>query len=104
MYYDRKHSVGPTLKEGDKVYLLRNVKTKRPSEGLDYKKLGPFKVREQVGPVNYRLKLPRTMKIHNTFYVSLLTKAPPGSPLVPAVNIEPLDTKREFEVEAMLDC
>ena len=105
MYYDRKHSVGPTLKKGDKVYLLRrNVKTKRPSEGLDHKKLGPFEIREQVGPVNYRLKLPRTMKIHDTFHVSLLTKAPPGSPPAPAVDAEPLDAKQDFEVEAILDC
>ena len=58
IYYDQKYSIGPTLKEGDKVYLLRrNVKTKRPSEGLDHKKLRPFEVREQVRPVNYRLKL-----------------------------------------------
>ena len=27
-YYNKKHSVGPTLKEGEKVYLLRkNIKT-----------------------------------------------------------------------------
>ena len=58
IYYDRKYSIGPTLKEGDKVYLLRrNIKTKWPSEGLDHKKLGLFEVREQVRLVNYRLKL-----------------------------------------------
>jgi hypothetical protein len=29
IYYNRKHSVGPEFKEGDKVYLLRkNVKIK----------------------------------------------------------------------------
>ena len=27
-YYNKKHSMGPTLKEGEKVYLLRkNIKT-----------------------------------------------------------------------------
>ena len=45
MYYNKKHSVGPTLKKGDKVYLLqKNVVTKRPSDKLDHKKLGPFEI------------------------------------------------------------
>ena len=62
MYYNRKHSVGPTLKEGDKVYLLRkNVATKRPSDKLYHKKLRPFEIAEKKGPVNYRLKLLKTM-------------------------------------------
>ena len=37
------------------------------------------------------------------FYISLLIRAPPGSPLAPAVDIEPLDVKQEFEVEVILD-
>jgi hypothetical protein len=82
MYYNQKHSVGPTLKEGDKVYLLRkNITIKRPSDKLDYKKLGPFKIAKIKSLVNYRLKLLKTIKIHPVFYVSLLKPAPPGSPL-----------------------
>ena len=104
MYYNRKYSIGPILKEGDKVYLLqRNIKTKRPSKGLDHKKLRLFKIREQVRLVNYRLKLPQTMKIYDIFHVSLLIKAPSGSLPALAVNIEPLDLKQEFEVEVILD-
>jgi hypothetical protein len=80
MYYNRKHSVGPTLKEGDKVYLLqKNIATKRLSDKLDHKKLGLFKIIEIKSLVNYRLKLPRTIKIHPVFYVSLLKPAPLGS-------------------------
>ena len=37
------------------------------------------------------------------FHISLLTKALLGSPLVLAVNTEPLDVKQEFEIEAILD-
>jgi len=34
------------LKEGDKAYLLRkNIKTKRLSDKLDHKKLGPFEIK-----------------------------------------------------------
>ena len=43
------------------------------------------------------------MKIHDTFHVSLLMRAAPGSPLALAVNVEPLDVKQEFEVEVILD-
>ncbi|KAG0158309.1 hypothetical protein PDIDSM_5822 [Penicillium digitatum] len=58
-YYDKHHQVGPDLKEGERVYLLRrNIKTKRPSNKLDHLRLGPFKVEEKMGPVNCRLKLP----------------------------------------------
>ena len=43
VYHNKKRDRGPTLKEGDKVYLLRhNIKTKRPSNKLDHTKLGPF--------------------------------------------------------------
>jgi hypothetical protein len=80
--------VGPTLKKGDKVYLLRkNVATKRPSDKLDHKKLRPFEITEVKGPVNYRLKLPKTIKIHPTFYISLLKLAPPGSPPAPKTEV-----------------
>jgi hypothetical protein len=88
MYYNQKHSVGPTLKEGDKVYLLRkNIATKRLSDKLDHKKLGPFKITEIKSLVNYRLKLPKTIKIHPVFYVSLLELAPLGSLLAPKTEV-----------------
>jgi hypothetical protein len=88
MYYNQKHSVGPMLKEGDKVYLLRkNIATKRPSDKLDYKKLGLFEITEIKSLVNYCLKLPKTIKIHPVFYMSLLELAPPGSPLAPKTEV-----------------
>jgi hypothetical protein len=44
-YYNSKRLGGSRLREGDQVYLLRrNIKTTRPSDKLDYKKLGPFKI------------------------------------------------------------
>jgi hypothetical protein len=61
-YYDDHHREGPNLKEGEKVYLLRrNIKTKRPSNKLDHLRLGPFKIKEKLGLVNYRLKLPESI-------------------------------------------
>ena len=36
-YYDKKHVTGPTFLEGDMVYInCKNIKTKRPSNKLDY--------------------------------------------------------------------
>lgn len=40
---------GPSFKKGDEVYLARkNIKSKRPSEKLDYKQLGPFKIKRKI--------------------------------------------------------
>lgn len=82
MYYNKKHSVGPTLKKKDKVYLLKkNIKTKRPSNKLNYKKLRLFKIDKKVRTVFYRLFLPKTINIYLVFYISLLeltlVEAPP---------------------------
>lgn len=105
IYYNKKRSVGPTLKEGGKVYLLRrNIKTKRPSDKLDHRKLGPFTIEKVVGPLNYRLKLPKTMNIHPVFHISLLEPAPPGAPKAPRTEIQPVNPNAEYEVEEVLDC
>jgi hypothetical protein len=42
-----------------------------------YKKIapkmeGPFKIKEVLGPVTYRLKLPETWRIHDVFHAILL--------------------------------
>jgi len=57
-----------------KVYLLRkNIKTQRPSNKLDFKKIKPFKIEEQIRKVNYKLRLSENMQIHPVFYVSVET-------------------------------
>ena len=72
-YANRQRVKGPPLKEGDAVYLLRwNIKTKRPSDKLDHKRLGPFKILWKLLDVSYELDLLGTIKLYNRFYVSLL--------------------------------
>lgn len=104
IYYDRRHGKEPDFKRGEKVYLLRrNIKTKRPSQKLDHQKLGPFEIDKKTGPVNYRLKLPATMrKIHPVFHVSLLEPAPENAKLAENVEIEE-ETEQEYEVEKILE-
>jgi len=71
----------PQLKKGDKVYLLtKNLRTTKSLKKLDYVKVGPFLIEEQKGPVNYRLRLPKDVKIHPVFYISLLEPADPETP------------------------
>lgn len=104
-YYNAKRSMEPTLKKGDRVYLLRkNIKTARPSDKLDHRKLGPYEIAEVKGPVNYKLRLPKAMNIHPVFHISLLEPAPPGAPRAPNTEIQPINPTIEYEVEQILDC
>jgi len=102
-YANRKRMKGPSFKEGDKVYLVRrNIKTKRPSDKLDYKKLGPFPISQVISKTNYRLSLPETMRIHPVFHISLLEPAHPDAESQDRVEITP-DNEEEYEVEQILD-
>lgn len=56
-YADTKRISAPVFKSGDLVWLLRRfVKTTWPCDKLDYKRLGPFKVIEQVNPMTFRIE------------------------------------------------
>ena len=69
-YANRKRSEGPDLKKGEMVYLLRkHIKIKRPSSKLDHTKLGPYRIKEKLGPVTYRLEIPKGIRIHPVFYI-----------------------------------
>lgn len=83
------------------------IKTTRPSNKLDYKKLGPFKITAKVGSRAYRLQLPTSMaRVHPVFHISLLepyikdtnpnTILPPPPPII-------IDDNEEFLVETILD-
>jgi len=72
-YYDLHGKPDPNLRSGDMVWLLPgNIKSTRPSKKLDYKKIRPFKIVAKIGTSAYKLALPPTMAIHNTFHISLL--------------------------------
>jgi len=72
-YYDAQRKPDPNIRQGDRVWLLpRNIRTTRPCGKLDYKKIGPFKILARIGTSAYKLDLPASMRIHNTFHISLL--------------------------------
>jgi hypothetical protein len=103
-YANRKRLRGPILEGGDKVYLLRrNIKSKKPSKKLDAVKLGPFKIRRQKGPVSYELELPKRMRIHPVFHISLLEPAAPDAMLQEDVqDIDPEIQELIYQVERIL--
>jgi len=109
-YYNRKRTPVPMYKPGDWVYLdASDIKTTRPSLKLSHRRLGPFEIERQVGPLAYRLKLPHGMRqLHPVFNVVKLSAAledpilgrKPQAPLPPIiVNGE----EEEWEVEEILD-
>jgi hypothetical protein len=58
------------------VYLYtKNLRTKRPSKGLDNVKVGLFLILRQNGLVIYTLELLLDIKIYPRFYISLLEPA-----------------------------
>jgi len=71
-----KHRKDVVFNVGDKVWLLtKHIKTQRPSKKLDYKWIGPFSVTQKHG-ISCKLDLPTTMRIHDVFHPSLLSRDP----------------------------
>jgi len=104
---DKFRKQNPNISVGDKVWLLRrNLKTRRPSDKLDYRRLGPFHVSKQINEVAYMLDLPSSMKIHPVFHVSLLEpyrkSTIPGRLPAPPPLIE-INREEEFEVFKIID-
>ena len=75
----------------------------RPSNKLDHTKLGPFQIKKVKNDVNYKLDLPKKMRIHPIFHISLLEPADNNMPVQtnpPGIN--PEFQTEEFEVERII--
>jgi len=108
-YYNRRRSLAPIFKPGDRVYLdASDIKTTHPSPRLSHHRLGLFEIERQVGPLAYRLKLSHELRqLHPVFNVVKLSAAPddpiPGrkpQALLPPIVV---DREPEWEVEEVLD-
>ena len=63
-----------TFQKGDKVLLeSTNLKLLYPYWKLAPKQEGPFTIAEVMGPVTYKLNLPKKWRIHPIFHAALLT-------------------------------
>jgi len=106
-YYDAGRKPDPNLQSGDMVWLLpRNIPRTRPCKKLDYKKIRPFKILARIGETGYKLDLPPSMRIHNTFDISLLERyqddkfsSQPAQPPPPII----IEGEPEYELEHIID-
>jgi len=106
-YYDTGRKPDPNLQSGDMVWLLpRNIRTTRPCKKLDNKKIGPFKILARIGESAYKLDLSPSMRIYNTFHISLLKlyhndkfssqRTQPPPPVI-------IEGEPEYELEEIID-
>jgi len=106
-YYDAQRKPDPNLQQRDMVWLLqKNIRTTRPCRKLDYKKIGPFNILARIGSSAYKLDLPTSMRIHNTFHISLLELY--NNNKLPSQRSEPpppilIEGEPEYELEEIVD-
>jgi hypothetical protein len=73
--------------------LRKNIKIKRLSDKLDFKKLGIFRIKKKISDINYRLKLPKIIKNYRTFYILLLKLALKNAKIDETLETEPNQQK-----------
>lgn len=73
-YYNQHVADSPKYEPGQLVWLLRrHIKTTRPSNKLDHRRLGPFPINHAISDSAYKLRLPSYLShLHPVFHVSLL--------------------------------
>ncbi|VDC05418.1 unnamed protein product [Peniophora sp. CBMAI 1063] len=94
------------FKEGDKVWLdAKYYRVKVPAKKLGPKRLGPFTVKERIGEHVYRLELPPSYKLHDTFHYEKLSLCTETDQYGRYPEPEPLevDGELEYEVDKILD-
>ena len=112
--YDRKVGLHHEYEKGDLVWIsASNIRTERPSQKLEHRRFGPFKITRKVGASAYQLAIPPEWKkrgVHPVFNESLLSPyvAPyfpsqqvPEPP--PPILIDLEDETPEYEVESIVD-
>ena len=102
--YERGKPQAHVFDIGDQVWLSsKDIKIHQPSPKLGPRCLGPFKVIERIGDLDYRLELPDWMRIHNVIHVDRLSPYYENglpSPKRPEPVI--VDGEEEWEVEEIL--
>ena len=92
------------LQVKDRIYLLRkNIKIKRLSSKLEYKKLGSFRIKQVKNILNYELILLKQMKIHLVFYILLFEIILERALLAPRIEIELVNLIAKYKVKRVLD-
>lgn len=86
-----------------------DVYANAPSRKILPRRHGPFKVTQRIGDVAYKVDLPSTIRAHNVFHVSVLSRyQEPDEPsrrpeMPPPVITKDNDDENEWEVERILN-
>ena len=95
-----------------KVYLLQRtpntkttfIRTTRPSDKLDFAKLGSFRIIKALGPVTYKLNLPNSIRITKIQHISVLKLVDPKTLLVKDIpDINSKSQKKVWEIKKILN-
>ena len=99
-YFNQHVQESPQYQPDQLVWLLRrNIKTTRPSNKLDHRRLGPFPIERRLGPLTYQLRLPSYLsRLHPVFHVSLLEPYSDPSEFHPHASPEPFDVVSDSPV------
>ena len=90
LYANKSRLEKPYFKRGNLVYLLRrNIKTIRPSDKLDSKKIDLFKIKRNIRDISFEFKLFPIIRIYLIFYLSLLKSAHSDIFKNPAPELDP---------------
>jgi hypothetical protein len=102
--YANKSKLGkPRFRKRNLIYLLRrNIKIIRPSDKLNSKKIGPFKVKRNIRDINFEFKLPLIIRIHPVFHISLLKPAYPDIPEELILELDSEIQKLVYNVKSIL--
>ena len=94
------------FKKGQKVWLEgKNLHLAYASRKLAPKREGPFVITEVLGPVTYRLELPKHWKVHPVFHACFLTPPKENDTHGPNYMRPPpdlIDGEEEYEGEAIV--
>ncbi len=71
-YADQRRMEPPRFETGDKVWLLKSINEKNKKKKLSSQMMGPFKISKKISDLAYELDLPKKMRCHPVFHVSLL--------------------------------
>lgn len=106
-FADQKRGDAPVYKIEDKVWLsTKNLAINLPSWKLGHKRIGPYPVSEIINPNAIRLKLPKSIHIHDVVNTSRMMpfEEPiiPGQKAVPAPPVV-IKSHNEYKVESVVD-
>lgn len=103
--YERNKKAAHSFNVGDLVWLAsKDIKIHQPSPKLGPRQLGPYEVLERIRDLDYRLKLPPSMKVHPVFHVNRLSPyRDNGLDKPPPPDSVEIEGEEEYKVEKITD-